>query len=230
MNIISLGYQCSTALGLKAVGLRKVALPFDYLKSPLPSIIYVLNKLKSPDFNMQEFLKEFLSTKKGGDRNILGFWLGHFKNEGEWVWLEGESKYTKPTQEDILKYESMYRLNDEYCNIAHPEVYEIFERRFNRLKDMFFTQSNILVYNDIKVNSLTSSKWARYVPELMSLNNLNRLIYITYTDREVLLSLNDTVEIHRLDLKELTNVRELKGNKWKQKIHDKIKRIFTDVK
>ena len=227
MNIISLGWRCSTASSLKSIGRRCTAFPFDYLISPLPCTVSVLKRLKSPDFNMQQLLKEFLSTKKNNNCNILGFDVAHFTFRQWRAWLTSE--YTQSdiniSEEDILKYESMYRLNDEYCNIAHPKVYEIFERRFNRLKDMFFTQENILVYNDINLlNDRKSSKWVQCIPSLMSLNSLNRLIYITYTDREVLLPQNDNVEIHRLDK---IGMNSLDGSQ--KALDDKIKCIFTDI-
>ena len=72
MNVISLGYRCSTADGLKFAGRRCTAFPFDYLKSPLPSTVSVLKRLKSPDFNMQQLLKEFFSTNKINNINSLG--------------------------------------------------------------------------------------------------------------------------------------------------------------
>ena len=72
MNIISLGWNCFSSMGLAKVGLRKQALPFDYLKSPLPDTVSVLKRLKSPDFNMQQLLKEFFSTNKINNINSLG--------------------------------------------------------------------------------------------------------------------------------------------------------------
>ena len=228
MNIIPVGWNCFNAMGLTKVGLRKQSLPFDYLRSPLPSTVSVLKRLKSPDFNMQTLLKEMFSVRSCDTVNIHGFDVSHFhlkhwkgwcsKDVSECIDAKTDSRITT---EERLKCELMYKYDDVYSLTAHPKVYEIFERRFNRLKDMFFTQENILVYNDIKLNNRWSSEWVQYIPELISLNPLNRLIYITYADRQVLLPPNDNIEIHRLDIGDYLD--------QKVKVFDKIKCIFTGV-
>lgn len=42
-NIISLGFFCSCASELERVGLRKASYPFDWLISPLPSVMSLMN-------------------------------------------------------------------------------------------------------------------------------------------------------------------------------------------
>ena len=42
-NIISLGFFCSCASELERIGLRKASYPFDWLISPLPSVISLMN-------------------------------------------------------------------------------------------------------------------------------------------------------------------------------------------
>ena len=215
MNIIPLGYQCFSATSLRVLSLREVSLPFDWLVSPLPSTVEVLKILKDPNFNMQELLKKMFSIKSlENSRNILNINIAHFtltsyvrsqyrrRSQSPWAQdaFEGinSSFDLEITEEQRLKCESIYRLNDEYCMVSHPKVYEIFERRFNRLKDMFFTQENILVYNDITVPAKKVSRWESSIKELMSLNPLNRLIYITYPDIQLQRPLVDRVEVYRV--------------------------------
>jgi hypothetical protein len=202
---------------LNSLSLRKVSLPFDWLVSPLPSTVKVLKRLKDPNFNMQELLKEMFSIRSvHNTNNILGFNISHFALTGwdrgigrkatleDIQWSQDVSNEnvlpfrTKITEVQRLQCQSLYKLNDEFCITSHPKVYEMFERRFNRLKDMFFTQENILIYNDMRVSCKKASKWEPSISELMLLNPLNRLIYITYPDRQLTLPLVERVEVYRV--------------------------------
>jgi len=200
MNLISLGYQCFNAQSLRSMGLRKTALPFDWLNSPLPSTVKVLKMLKDPNFNMQTLLKEMFSVRSRNTVNIHGFNVAHFHLQQWEGWCSGDvsecidaSFDPRITAEERSSCELKYKYDNVYSLTAHPKVYEIFERRFNRLKDMFFTQENILIYNDIRISESIANTWEPSIKELMSLNSLNRLVYITYADRQLLLPLVDKV-------------------------------------
>ena len=229
MNIISLGYQCCNAAALSALRLRKTALPFDWFKSPLPSTVKVLKMLKDPNFNMQTLLKEMFSVRSCNTLNIHGFNVAHFHLQQWKGWCSKDVCIDASfdpciTTEEHLKCELMYKYDDVYSLTAHPKVYEIFERRFNRLKDMFFTQENILIYNDIRIPESLANTWEPSMKELMSLNPLNRLVYITYADRQLLLPLVDKVEVYRLDSRCVQG-----GTSYARAMRSKIQSIFTGI-
>jgi hypothetical protein len=164
-SIISLGYQCYNSQLLGWIGLRKESLPFDFLKSPLYKVYDILNKLNSPNFNVDEFLNDLLRADKcgwnpsfGSDNKVAiydSFYTGHF----------------------VKHRENQY--------VATQEIFDAFKRRVERLKEKFFNDSNVLVYNDVDVkNNEKAKEYANCLPSILKLNPDNKIVAFVHEDRK----------------------------------------------
>jgi hypothetical protein len=115
MNYISLGYECSTASILRELGLRKFALPFDWIRTSPLGIYYCISD------NFMQFHKILhLATSKGYIIDEYGFEYPHdYPTTSNMASLPGEGDM----DEAIIK-----------CGweTYHGTVLEKYERRIER--------------------------------------------------------------------------------------------------
>ena len=147
--MISLGYNCFTALGLRNINHFQPSLPFDFLgnmnNNSLMSVYNILQSLKDKKFNIDDFV-----TIDSHHKNNLNFWLGHFCKDNK-KWMEDS--------------ENQKSLKD------------LFQKRFNRLQNNFFTQPNLVFYSRNRTFEVDESiKEAAKL--ILSLNPENYLIVL----------------------------------------------------
>ena len=153
--MISLGYNCFTALGLRDINPFQPSLPFDYIgncnENSLLIVFEILDQLKQNILNIEKFIAV--------DQNLYNtskFHLGHFYKQG-YKHLKLRSDNEKEARESVL---------------------ELFNKRFHRLKNNFFTQPNLIFYSRNRTLNETDDSIRNAAKLIISLNPNNYLVIL----------------------------------------------------
>lgn len=158
-NIIPVGWQCFNAQTLVRLKLRKQSFPFDYIRcSPVRTYEFLASLKENVPINVDRFLS---SNSRGVNED--GIYVGHF------IDIDYNPEHHKCFT---------YKGTDETINK--------FDRRFKRLKQAFFDNKNILLFNDIGVkNHMIKPEWSSFLHKIKLLNPNNTLFIFTYSDRDI---------------------------------------------
>lgn len=158
--MISLGYNCFPAMALRDINNYQPSLPFDYLANmnttnSLLTIYNILLELQNQTFD----LVKFCSTEKkiiGGDTvhyNSCNFNLNHFRKDKDLKII---------AKRDGLSVEPI-------------EI--MFQRRFDRLINVFFNHTNLVFYNKDPKES-KSTGFYDVIKNIIDLNPKNRIVIL----------------------------------------------------
>ncbi len=166
-----MGESCYTSMGPIALKLRKESFPFDNLGTTIEGIYEVLKLLSTDSLNIEEFCtivkkKEFedqYGPKRSQLRNKWGMFLIHYV----------------PNDLDNPNHQYKYKEGET--------IVDVFTRRFERLKQKFFHERNLLIYQDLgdlefeyKTITYIEERKIQCFKNILDLNNNNHFLYITY--------------------------------------------------
>lgn len=161
---ISLGYNCYVGMALRKIITNQPSLPFDSVQNHNIDSLFVVYKILDKLKNDILDIKQFVVVDKVNHINDINYSLKHFYR---------------------TKYLSRYLDQTEQKNLLltnhELELYSIFRRRFDRLKNNFFNnnQPNLLIYKPKHNESYESLHQA--IDLIIKLNDANKIIILDRT-------------------------------------------------
>jgi hypothetical protein len=174
-NYISLGNSCPTSDGIKQIKLRKESLPFDCLLTTLNSIYDVLKLLSTDCLDIKDFCNTDLNIEqKEKLKKTYGSWGLSLRNKWGMMFI-----HHVPNDLDNPNHQYKYKEGET--------IVDVFTRRFERLKQRFFNERNLLIYQDLQNAtqdqfSCIQEQTLHIIKNILDLNDRNELLYITYKE------------------------------------------------
>ena len=146
--MITLGYNCFLALGLRKINSFQPSLPFDYIGNnngynSFISVYQILEQL----YNNKLDIENFISVN-----DSLHNYMGHF-----------------------YKQRDINRVTESH---EEKTPLSLFTKRFTRLKLNFFNQPNLVFYTSNRVTGEDEHSLQNTAQSIINLNNLNHIVII----------------------------------------------------
>ena len=163
--MITLGYNCFLALGLRKINSFQPSLPFDYIGNnngynSFISVYQILEQLYNNKLDIENFISVNDSL-----HNSLNFYMGHF-----------------------YKQRDINRVTESH---EEKTPLSLFTKRFTRLKLNFFNQPNLVFYTSNRVTGEDEHSLQNTAQSIINLNNLNHIVIIGPHESKII---NDNIE------------------------------------
>ena len=158
-NCIPIGDHCVVAEALKEVGLRTASYPFDWVSYHSSNVVQQTNI----NYNMG-LIKELMDTSDV--QNIVKSYIGNA--------IENKEQYNTATN-ILFPHESGTR----------DEIFEKYERRFQRLKTDIQTQPNLFIFIS-RSYLFEKTTLDQYIEMFCSYHPNNKLLFISGVDHPYL--------------------------------------------